>query len=523
MKISCILLFLFALQQNASAYNILFLLPFPGPSHYVFIGNFVKELIARGHDVTAITNFKLNENSTKYNEILIDPQYDMSPHVLKPENQNAYLYELYYITLLYEMGIKSGNHGFRDKKVQELIHRNDVHFDLIISEQFFQESWLMFSKKYNAPIITIGTYGYSDFFDSIMGLRTTWSFVPHMITTYTDRMTFFQRIHNTILSLFDAFYRKYYYLPAQNEIVKEIFGSIESLQPLPTVEELEKSISVMLINSHKSIAPPRPSMPGFIDIGGAAIRAPKPLPADIQKFLDEAVEGVVYVSFGANVKWKDMPTDKLNEFLESFGSLKLKVLWKCDLTNLPNVSKNILIRSWLPQTDILAHKNVRLFITHGGMFGTTEGTSRGVPMLFMPVYGDQFRNAVKTVEKGYALVLQIEDMTKQTLTETIEAIVYNEQYRERAKEISNNFNDNLVHPMDEAMYWIEYVIRHKGAPHLKSAAVDMPFYVYYSLDVFAALIAVPIVVLVVLLKICSCVCCRSKNSKIEKNKKKKKN
>lgn len=54
------------------------------------------------------------------------------------------------------MGIKSGIHGLKDKKVQELIHRNDIHFDLIISEQFFQESWLIFSKKYKAPVITIG-------------------------------------------------------------------------------------------------------------------------------------------------------------------------------------------------------------------------------------------------------------------------------------------------------------------------------------------------------------------------------
>lgn len=71
---------MFALQQNILAYNILFLVPFPGPSHYIFIGNFVKELIARGHDVTSITNFKLTENSTKYKEILIDPPYDLTPH-----------------------------------------------------------------------------------------------------------------------------------------------------------------------------------------------------------------------------------------------------------------------------------------------------------------------------------------------------------------------------------------------------------------------------------------------------------
>jgi len=48
-----------------------------------------------------------------------------------------------------------------------------------------------------------------------------------------------------------------------------------------------------------------------------------------------------------------------------------------------------MIRKWLPQSDILAHKNVVLFITHGGLFGTQEGLYRGVPMLFIPLYGDQ--------------------------------------------------------------------------------------------------------------------------------------
>lgn len=211
-----------------------------------------------------------------------------------------------------------------------------------------------------------------------------------------------------------------------------------------------------------------------------------------------------------------MPTKRLNEFLESFKRLKQKVLWKCDLTNLANQPPNVLIRPWLPQSDILAHKNVRLFITHGGLFGTTEGTSRGVPMLFMPVYGDQFRNAAKTVRKGYGLILRSEDVTSDTLTEKIETLVYDKQYSQRAKEVSNIFNDNLVHPMDESMFWIEYVIRHKGAIHLKSAAVNLPLYAYYLFDVFGVLIGVPLLLTALFVKIC---CCRPKNHKIKVSKK----
>lgn len=45
-------------------------------------------------------------------------------------------------------------------------------------------------------------------------------------------------------------------------------------------------------------------------------------------------------------------------------------------------------------------------------------------------------------------------------------------------------------PLDTAMYWIDYVIRHKGAHFMKTAAVGMPFYQYYLLDVIAFILVV---------------------------------
>lgn len=42
--------------------------------------------------------------------------------------------------------------------------------------------------------------------------------------------------------------------------------------------------------------------------------------------------------------------------------------------------------------------------------------------------------------------------------------------------------------LDKAVYWVEYVIRHKGAYHLRSAAVDLKWYQYYLLDVIAFVI-----------------------------------
>jgi len=57
------------------------------------------------------------------------------------------------------------------------------------------------------------------------------------------------------------------------------------------------------------------------------------------------------------------------------------------------------------------------------------------------------------------------------------------RYKQKAKELSEAFRDRPMSPLETAVYWTEYVIRHKGAPHLRSAAVGMPWYQYYLIDV----------------------------------------
>lgn len=50
------------------------------------------------------------------------------------------------------------------------------------------------------------------------------------------------------------------------------------------------------------------------------------------------------------------------------------------------------------------------------------------------------------------------------------------------------FRDRPMPTIDEAVYWVEYVARHKGAYHLRPSAVDLTWYQYYSLDVIALIL-----------------------------------
>lgn len=54
-----------------------------------------------------------------------------------------------------EIATPTAEYGLNHPNVQRIIHSKDLHFDLIINEDMFHESWLMFAYKFNAPIVTI--------------------------------------------------------------------------------------------------------------------------------------------------------------------------------------------------------------------------------------------------------------------------------------------------------------------------------------------------------------------------------
>ncbi|XP_055320800.1 UDP-glucosyltransferase 2-like [Sitodiplosis mosellana] len=493
-----LVLFVFSILSIANGYKVLFLVPFPGTSHWLVLQSFVKELVNRDHEVTAIVNYPImNFSSPNYTEILISPHFDLST-TFTQEDAHKSADESYFekVRSYDTYCTKSSEYGLNHTNVQKVIHSQDLKFDLVINADFFHDSWFMFAHKFNAPFISICPYGYSDFFDRANGLLTPWSHVPHSLLPYGDDMSYTERVHNVILSAYDWWFRNWVLLPQQNEIAQRYFGHLaEPGKPLPRIQDLYQNISLILVNAHRSTSKPRPLMPGIIHYGGAHIKPPKPLPTDLQQYLDTAEHGVILFSLGSYLQASKLPKEKIDMFLNAFSKLKQRVIWKFE-DETYKVPPNVLVKKWLPQTDLLAHPNIVLFIAHGGMSGTFEGTARGVPMLFIPFFGDQQRNALKSVASGNALMLKFSDLTAESLSTALEEMLTNKVYKNRAKEIARLFNDNLVHPMDEAIFWIEYVMRSKGAKHLKSNAAYMPWFSYLLLDILIVpVIAIAIVYL----------------------------
>lgn len=50
------------------------------------------------------------------------------------------------------------------------------------------------------------------------------------------------------------------------------------------------------------------------------------------------------------------------------------------------------------------------------------------------------------------------------------------------------YRDEEIPSLQRAVYWTEYIIRHRGAHHLRSPLIDMPFWKYYMLDIVGFLV-----------------------------------
>lgn len=365
---------------------------------------------------------------------------------------------------------------------------------------------LGFVHRFKAPCVGISTFGASKWTTDLVGTPAPPSFVPNPFLSFTDRMSFGERMLNTVMSVVEVIVERTLDYPVQNQMYQNSFPD-----PKPSLQELKKSsVSLVLLNNHFTLSYPRPYVTGMIEVGGMHInRNPKPLPDDLQSFMDNATDGIIYFSMGSNIKSKDLPDEKRKAFLNVFSKLKQKVLWKWEDDKLPSKPDNVRIQSWWPQDDILAHPNVRLFITHGGLLSTTESLYHGVPVIGIPVFGDQHLNMAKAERGGYGLSVSYQDISEERLTVAIETILQDSKFRQNAQVISQRYRDQPQNPLDLAVFWVEYIIRHKGAPHIRTASMDLSFVQYHNLDVFATLIGVPIVVIYLLSRLI----CNKRSSK----------
>ncbi|XP_005672351.1 UDP glucuronosyltransferase 1 family, polypeptide A6 isoform X2 [Sus scrofa] len=320
------------------------------------------------------------------------------------------------------------------------------------------------------------------------------SYVPRYYTAFSDRMTFPQRVANFLTRileniLLDLLYTKY------EDLARDIL-KIEVDLPA-----LYRKADIWLMRYDFVFEFPRPVMPNMVFIGGTNCKKVGILSQEFEAYVNASGEhGIVVFSLGSMVS--EIPEQKAMEIADALGKIPQTVLWRYTGPAPPNLAKNTKLVKWLPQNDLLGHPKARAFITHSGSHGIYEGICNGVPMVMMPLFGDQMDNAKRMETRGAGVTLNVLEMTSKDLENALNTVIKDKSYKENIMRLSSLHKDRPIEPLDLAVFWVEFVMRHKGAPHLRPAAHDLTWYQYHSLDVIGFLLAVGLTVVFIAFKCC---------------------
>ncbi|KAM5284380.1 UDP-glucuronosyltransferase 2A2 isoform 3-T4 [Hipposideros larvatus] len=307
------------------------------------------------------------------------------------------------------------------------------------------------------------------------------SYVPAALSELTDQMTFGERVKNTIsYSLQDYIFQTYW--GEWNLYYSKVLG-----RPTTLCETMGKA-EIWLMRTYWDFEFPRPYLPNFEFVGGLHCKPAKPLPKEMEEFVQSSGEyGIVVFSLGSMVK--NLTEEKANLIASALAQIPQTVLWRYKGKKPATLGTNTRLYDWIPQNDLLGHPKAKAFITHGGTNGIYEAIYHGVPMVGVPMFADQPDNIAHMKAKGAAVEVNINTMTSADLLNALRTVINEPSYKENAMRLSRIHHDQPVKPLDRAVFWIEFVMRHKGAKHLRPAAHDLTWFQYHSLDVIGFLLA----------------------------------
>lgn len=155
-------------------------------------------------------------------------------------------------------------------------------------------------------------------------------------------------------------------------------------------------------------------------------------------------------------------------------------------------------------------------MTHGGLGGVAEAQFHAVPLVGIPFFGDQQANMIKVENEGWAATVHFSELTEASFSEAVNEVLNNASYTETVKHLSDLYRDRPQSAMDTAVFWTEYVIRHKGARHMRYPGTDLNFFQSHLLDVIAVLCVGVLVLVKVTIIGCRMICGKRK-SKLKRN------
>jgi glucuronosyltransferase len=498
-----VLILFFALTTGSvvSPARILAVFPTPAYSHHSVFKVYVRALVERGHEVVVIKStdkvdyrdldYRNAGYNMRYNVTEIDAS--LSQDYFKKLMKQAQVFrkrglvaDSSTVTADNYMGmVRMISDQFNLPTVKKLIDEKPK-FDLIITEAFIDYS-LVFSHLFDdAPVVQISSgYAVAENFETMGAVSRHPVYYPNMWRDKFRDLNVWDLINELYveLKLYNEFNKL---VDEQNRLLKLQFGAAT-----PTIQELRNRVQLLFVNTHPVFDNNRPVPPSVQYLGSLHLtdKHPKPLFGTVREVLDNATNGAVYVSFGSGISTDEMEPEFIEMLLRTFETLPYTVLWKYDgyLSRMPD---NVFVQSWFEQYDLLHHPNVRAFVTQGGVQSTDEAIDALVPMVGMPMMGDQAFNTNKYAELGIGRVVDTVTVNAFQMINAITDVAENPSYRKKLTELRHLIRHQAVAPIHKAVWYTEHVIdssKKRGDTLLKTKASNVNYSDYIMSYIFVPL------------------------------------
>ncbi|KAM3961541.1 UDP-glucosyltransferase 2-like [Aphomia sociella] len=503
-------LLIFLQNLNVNAFNILAIFPYQGKSHFIVFKKYLQELAHRGHNVTVISYFPEQKPANNYHDITLVENTHTVENSLPVERSFLDLFGIIYY--LVSSGIQNCEVLLANEQVQRLI-KDKPKFDVTVVEQFNTDCGLGIAYKLGAPVIGTASHILMPWHYQRFGIPFNPSFVPFHFIDGGTKPTLYQRVE---ISFFDILFRLFYKFYGQRSSQSTLSKYFDDVPPL---ENLGREIKFMLLGHHFTLTGSRLFPANVIEVGGYHVAKAKPLPQDLKKFIEESEHGIIYISFGSVVKGSSMNEEQLKVMIDVMSESPQRFIWKWENKMLLADTKKLYVSKWLPQVDILAHPKTVAFFSHAGLGSTIEAIHYGVPMVAMPIIGDQPANAASIQESGLGVKIDVRDLTKDNLLAAFKTVL-DPEFHIKVKELSRAWHDRPMSPLDTAVFWTEYVARNSNFT-FRTAAADVPLHQYLNLDIACVFITIFILTISVFKVIASTFCLKKKT--VNEKKKSKRN
>ncbi|XP_037941193.1 UDP-glycosyltransferase UGT4-like [Teleopsis dalmanni] len=459
--------------------KILGLFAHPSESHFSVMQTVMLELVKRQHTVTIYSSHQLNESRENLTEIFVGPEYPFWQKLqakagVKSLQELSQLSEDKIQKDLGFVGAAATDYFLSHTALQKLhsATKADFDYDVIVVDLFYTDSLLAFAYAYNKPVVGIVSSNFENYMQHVLEYVMPVACSPIDFETYEKNIGYWQRLSNTrsCLSRKNLFSKNN--ISPQQELIKKHFTNLKD--DMPTIIELYNKLDVLLLNNYPPLQTPRPMLPNIIAAGGLHIRPPRELPWHIKRFLDESRSGAIYMNLGNEQFCAEIPKEKLQTLFNVLGKFKGHIIWTChDVEKIENMPKNMLIQHAVPQTDILAHPHVKVFIMNGDLLSLQEGIIRHVPMLGIPIFRNEFHNVELAERLEVGLKIINSNLTENSLTWGLENLQNNADYQITIRKVSTTFRNRPLGALETSMFWIDYVLRYNGADVIKTKGIGI--------------------------------------------------